>query len=184
MRKSHDNASSSPPPAATPLIAAITGISIASISSNTLWMWRTTRRNAFVPMSASAPIPRTSSPAEKPRPSPVITSARSTSSFTISRIAAAISSRISRFHAFSRSGRFSVSTATPPSRVSFRYSYAVSPVVVPFIGPPFRSPAPGARRPVRPSWPSPARSSTRRNSGGRSSMMRSLMLQGLAAASS
>src|SRR5581483_676558 len=67
-RKSQDRASSRPPPAATPLMAAITGTSMFSTRSKTSWIWRATARKPRVPISAKPAMPETSSPAAKARP--------------------------------------------------------------------------------------------------------------------
>ena len=110
---------SCPAPAATPLTDAITGfgrLRMASISG--LYSVLMTRRN-----SRSALPPRRSAPAQKPRPAPVMTTARVASSLPATFTAASSSRRIVAFRAFSASGRLSVMVSTPASDSTSRVSY-------------------------------------------------------------
>ena len=65
-----------------------------------------------------------SAPAQKPRPAPVSTSARASSS-RFWRIAASRSSIIARLMAFIFSGRFNVMTPTSPTRSLMRVEYSI-----------------------------------------------------------
>ena len=65
-----------------------------------------------------SPIAVTSPPAQKPRPAPVTTMHPTAASSAQRSSVAIAASSIGRESAFSRSGRFMVSTATPSSRVS------------------------------------------------------------------
>ena len=76
-RKSQASAITAPAPAATPLIAAMTGSGHSRSALTTLPVIRVNSSSSAVPISCSGPmISSTSPPEEKPRPSPVITSTR------------------------------------------------------------------------------------------------------------
>jgi hypothetical protein len=98
-----------PAPAATPLTAAITGLgSSRSAMMSGLYSSVRTRRKA-----RSALPPRRSAPLQKPRPSPVMTTARTASSRVAALRVASSSPRIAALSAFRLSGRLSVMEATP-----------------------------------------------------------------------
>ncbi len=70
-RKSQASARTAPAPAATPLMAAITGTGHSRSALTTLPVMRVNSRSSAVPMSCSGPmISSTSPPEQKPWPSP------------------------------------------------------------------------------------------------------------------
>src|SRR4051812_33243597 len=110
-RTSEASASASPPPAAGPLTAAMTGwgraCSLSMIPAIRSWVSR-------LPTTPSPVIGSLRSrPAQKPRPAPVSTTTRTAPSPATSSSATWRSSTSSRLSALRRSGRLSVSRATP-----------------------------------------------------------------------
>ena len=114
-RISAHSAKPSPPPAAGPLTAAITGCgsswNLANAPPQRCWP-------SIIScglMSGSVSASSRSRPEQKPRPAPVITSTRASVSAVSASQKSCISSNISNVIAFRRSGRLSVIT-TMPSR--------------------------------------------------------------------
>ncbi|MBV6430198.1 MAG: hypothetical protein IANPNBLG_00302 [Bryobacteraceae bacterium] len=105
-----------PKPTAGPLIAAITGFGTLS-SQECRWASSNAPPLTF-PCSLASPLREIelnrlmSAPAQNPRPAPVRTIARTSSSAAALQIAAAVSSSIRRVQAFNLSGRFNVTVAT------------------------------------------------------------------------
>ena len=134
---SHATASESPAPAHTPLTAAITGFSSARIASTFGWYVSCSdARTSGISWNSVR-----SWPAQKPRPAPVRTTARtsgSAASFNAARSAACIA----RLNALSTSGRFSVIVWTLPSRVTSTSAIAWEPN--PTAAPTPRAPAPAS----------------------------------------
>src|SRR5579875_2107449 len=113
MRRSHASARLRPAPAAAPLMAAIAGLSSAASA-------RTTGSSDAVTISARltfGSISLRSCPVQKPRPSPVRTTARTASSCAASLSVAARSVSRVRVRALSASGLLKVSVSTPSARV-------------------------------------------------------------------
>jgi hypothetical protein len=125
MRTSQASAMLMPAPAATPLMAPISGLSKwakrlaqrptqPSSSSRSDWLAGV---GAPPPTAARAAAPDRSAPEQNPLPAPVTIAARTASSWCAASIAVCTSSRTAAPIAFSRSGRFKVMIATGP-RVS------------------------------------------------------------------
>src|SRR5215471_4325874 len=112
MRMSHAHANDIPAPAAAPLTAAMTGFSSARIAL--MLRWYPPRRRSPMSPGASRNSVR-SWPTQKPRPAPVITTARM-SSARPSFSAAPSASCMAPLNAFKTSGRLSVIVRTAPSR--------------------------------------------------------------------
>src|SRR4051812_16348708 len=111
MRRSQVSVSSSPPPSAWPLIAAITGQGWAAIASRASWKGWATRASASR-SKLSEGIAAMSYPAEKALPAPVITTQRTSMPRSSVGIAAASPSSSSWSSALREFGRFRVSRAT------------------------------------------------------------------------
>src|SRR5262245_629191 len=123
-RRSHASANASPAPAATPLTAAMIGLSRPSMASATspysdsgvFWSVRVIA-GCWGPEERSAPV-------QKPRPVPVSTTTRTASSAFAARSASRRAAAVARSAALSRSGRLNVIVHTP-SRLSVRMSGAL-----------------------------------------------------------
>jgi hypothetical protein len=119
-----------PMPTAAPFTAATSGLDVRQRSTQS--------RPAGIPPSppavfapGSSPPMRTenvasmSAPAQNPRPSPVITMAPTAGSSFAAPNASASSSAMCGVHAFSRSGRLSVTSETSPRRSERIWSYSI-----------------------------------------------------------
>ena len=127
QRKSQARLSPQPPPTACPLIRAIVACSRLSRSvvarskrrRNCVSLWRNARRRSsgdIVERSGA------SAPAEKTGGAPVTTTTRISASSLSSVSVAASSVNIASLNEFRRSGRFSMTVATRPSRTSATWS--------------------------------------------------------------
>src|SRR5690348_1405333 len=120
------SARSRPAPVAAPLIAAITGLSSASIASGTLCTCSSSSRlrssGVRSPRFLISPM---SPPLQKALPAPVMITTETASFVRHSVNAAAQASSISQVKAFMRSGRLSVIVAIPPSISNLRLSVMV-----------------------------------------------------------
>jgi hypothetical protein len=113
MRMSQDIESSQPPPRQKPLIIAMTGFGNEAMTSKMRGL-RMAKRWSNGDRPANSPI---SAPAMNDfSPEPVMTTAPTPSSVSISARAARSSTRTSSFSALSLSGRLIVRMATRPSR--------------------------------------------------------------------
>ena len=113
MRRSHAAASERPAPAVGPLTAAITGFSSARIARMFGWYVLSSRSRMS---SATSRNSVRSCPAQKPRPAPVITTARTSGSAAASS-ASASAACSAALNALNTSGRFSVIVSTASSRL-------------------------------------------------------------------
>ncbi len=114
--RSHPRARLAPPPAATPLRDAITGCGASRMMADTPRMPSTRRRPvASSNRSISWRSSPTSAPAQKARPAPVRTMARTAEEPATMPSASFSSCTISTVKALSLSGRFSVMVPTAPS---------------------------------------------------------------------
>ncbi len=114
--RSHTSVSSQPPPSACPCTAAITGVGDSSTARNAVTASVTyARRSAVPPMS---PKPAMSPPTEKQRPSPWITTTRTSGSAPAASTASRSSEKKPCVMALSFSGRSIVHQATA-SRTSY-----------------------------------------------------------------
>src|SRR5581483_7263637 len=159
-RKSAARAISTPSPTATPLTAAITGLSRFSrlgTTSGFLWSWK---KSGASPASRNLPSWNffTSAPAENARPEPVRISTRMASFWRTSSMTAFISARASWVSGLRSSGRLNVRVAMPSSVTSNRKSWSSINAVPPWPWPPpLPTPtAPRCRRPPGP-WSAPRR---------------------------
>src|SRR5580700_5888179 len=116
-RMSLAQTSASPPPAAGPFTAAITGCGIRRISCTSAAIARCTAQPCWMDPRSSVPgivpKPPRSRPAQKPRPAPVRTTARHVRSSASAARRACSSATRGAVSAFSLSGRDSVSCTTP-----------------------------------------------------------------------
>ena len=114
IRKSATKASDAPAPAAIPFTAAMTGLGmVASASTIGLKCLCTVSSGAVSPAASRSACSRRSCPAQKPRPAPVSTTARTAGSAATSRTVSSSASFSSTVSELSASGRFSVTVATP-----------------------------------------------------------------------
>ncbi len=123
MRMSQAIASESPAPAAGPRIIAMVGLGISCSQREVSMRERSAcARSSIVwpPSSLPSAMALTSPPAQKPRPAPVSTTTPTAGSSASRGRASSSASSIGRDIAFSRSGRLSVSTATPSFTCSIR----------------------------------------------------------------
>src|SRR5687768_9973474 len=144
--RSHERARLAPPPAAGPLIAAITGTGSSRIARIARSPASRRRRNSFSsPWLTSSLRTAMSAPAQKPRPSPITTIARTPSPAPAASIASAMADAISTPKALSLSGRERRTVATDPSRETST-APAVCAVTPRIPGSP--PPWPASRRPL------------------------------------
>ena len=121
--RSHASARFIPAPTAAPFTAAMTGFSSRSSGISTVVSIRCSLlRPASGVGSAAASISRISPPAQNARPAPVRMTARTAASAASAGISAASSRCIGWLNAFSASGRFSVTVATPSATLQSRVS--------------------------------------------------------------
>ena len=121
--KSLDSARPTPPPAATPLIAVITGLGLSTTARTSglkpISIELAVISPGVMPFSLGQLPPARSAPAQKPRPLPVSTMARTLSSSAALLNASISAKTISLFRLFKTSGRFIRSVKTPLSLTSF-----------------------------------------------------------------
>src|SRR5690606_18279268 len=120
-RMSHASARLMPAPAATPFTPATTGFSRAAMARTTGWY----ERSRMPPMSPSTFVEPRSAPAQKPRPAPVISTARTPGSAAGPLRTSASSASSSKESALSTSGRSRVTRSAPPRSARVRFRYAI-----------------------------------------------------------
>src|SRR4029450_7776691 len=121
-RRSAASAMTAPAPAATPFTAATIGSGHSRISRTTAPVMRVNSSSVRWSEPSSAPmISCTSPPEQKPRPAPVITSARTSSRWGSSASTSRRSAYASNVSAFSFSGRSNVTVAIPSAIPTRRY---------------------------------------------------------------
>ena len=117
-RKSLASAITEPAPAAIPLTAAITGSGHSRSAFTTAPVIRVNSSSCAAAIFCSSPmISSTSPPEQNPRPCPVMTTTRASPRCGSSASRSRRSAYTSKVSAFSLSGRFSVTVATPSATV-------------------------------------------------------------------
>ena len=124
-RRSQASASPTPPPKASPLIRAMTGIGKRCSAPMASRKARTAASTSAGGDDCSRSNSAMSAPAQKCLPAPVNTSARARGAARTASTAAASSRPISMVIELARSGRLSVSRATASSILSCRVLYSI-----------------------------------------------------------